>query len=418
MGRKLFFRILRFAGGMWAITFLSMSVASPLYLNDSLIEAHKGDVEALYGAWIKPIKTGSDIPVKSDKDLEELVKDIIVGFDRFCAASGGTVSHPEISFSYSNLCTAKDGTIIGSINTQTMIQGRLVVWYATPKDMALAEMRKKEFKERMELNGPIGWLITDKGNLPFLRIGTLSGRDVVDIAINGKYIPIEEVSKIDFHKPCCDMTVYFKDGQTTTLNVNDFRHRLSLSSTTNYSSGKFGIPFVMIDTAQGKLYEQLFSIFQDIQTIKIDPENDWKGKSGAALQDLAIYHAMSKATTQDGLIKFIETYKNNDPEGLVIKAKKQIPILRAEEAKLVARERKELAQKNAIFREAVTSFRRIVKVGDDSHCGLVIELKRPLIKIQTIAGERWFKISQIYPEKMASCNFYNNTYQDPIGLPL
>lgn len=42
-------------------------------------------------------------------------------------------------------------------------------------------------------------------------------------------------------------------------------------------------------------------------------------------------------------------------------------------------------------------FRETIKVGDDSSEGLVIEVKRPIVKIQTNRGQRWFRIDEIAP---------------------
>jgi len=130
---------------------------------------------------------------------------------------------------------------------------------------------------------------------------------------------------------------------------------------------------------------------------------------------------------------------DSDAQGLVDKAKKQLSIIEAQEAqeakqaeesarqvainekeaaRLEAIRKKEEAKNNADFRKIVIAFRRNVNAGDDSHCGLVIEVKRPLVKIQTMVGEHWLKIVQTYPAGMASCNFINGVYQDPLGLPL
>lgn len=63
------------------------------------------------------------------------------------------------------------------------------------------------------------------------------------------------------------------------------------------------------------------------------------------------------------------------------------------------------------FQKKIIEFRSQIKLGDESHCGMIIEVKQPLVKIQSIIGERWFKIEQIYPAHGAPCNFVNNKYQ-------
>jgi hypothetical protein len=63
-------------------------------------------------------------------------------------------------------------------------------------------------------------------------------------------------------------------------------------------------------------------------------------------------------------------------------------------------------------REA-SQFRATVKVGSDSHCGLVTEVKAPIARVQTMVGEIWLKISQLYPKGKKDCRFHNGLYQDP-----
>lgn len=71
-------------------------------------------------------------------------------------------------------------------------------------------------------------------------------------------------------------------------------------------------------------------------------------------------------------------------------------------------ERIRIADRN----KEVVRFRPTLKVGDETHCGLVIEVKKPIIKVQTMAGEKWLKINQIYRAGSAPCNFVNGVYQE------
>ena len=59
------------------------------------------------------------------------------------------------------------------------------------------------------------------------------------------------------------------------------------------------------------------------------------------------------------------------------------------------------------------SFRKSLHVGSDSHCGLVIEVKYPIAKVQSMIGETWLKVSQLYPKGGRDCRFLNGVYQDP-----
>ena len=62
---------------------------------------------------------------------------------------------------------------------------------------------------------------------------------------------------------------------------------------------------------------------------------------------------------------------------------------------------------------AATAFRAQMKVGDESNCGLVVEVKRPIVKIQTQVGELWLKIDKTYPAGLAGCRIVNGVYQEP-----
>lgn len=72
------------------------------------------------------------------------------------------------------------------------------------------------------------------------------------------------------------------------------------------------------------------------------------------------------------------------------------------------RERKLAAEREA----AAKNFRRSLAIGKDTHCGMIIEKNGPIVKVQTVAGEKWLKIAQIYPPGDHSCRFVNGQYVD------
>jgi hypothetical protein len=57
-------------------------------------------------------------------------------------------------------------------------------------------------------------------------------------------------------------------------------------------------------------------------------------------------------------------------------------------------------------------FRKKLAVGDETHCGMVIERKDPIVKIQTMAGEKWLRTNRIFPPGAHGCRFYNGQYED------
>jgi TPR repeat protein len=65
-------------------------------------------------------------------------------------------------------------------------------------------------------------------------------------------------------------------------------------------------------------------------------------------------------------------------------------------------------------REArIAAFRASVKSGDESHCGLVIEVKDGGVQGQSMVGPTWLKSEQLSPSGAADCRFRNKVYVEP-----
>jgi hypothetical protein len=127
--------------------------------------------------------------------------------------------------------------------------------------------------------------------------------------------------------------------------------------------------------------------------------------------------------TSAGAASFIQKHQNDDIDNLIPEARVLETELKAKEE--LAREAEEgrrqlQARANEIERQKRTTYARVstielrkkIKLGDETHCGMVIDTKLPLVKVQTMIGERWFKLDQIYPRGGAPCQFHNGTYQD------
>ena len=69
-------------------------------------------------------------------------------------------------------------------------------------------------------------------------------------------------------------------------------------------------------------------------------------------------------------------------------------------------------QKKKANEMSAVSLRVNLEVGSDTHCGMVIEIKKSIAKIQTSEGEKWLKLAQIYPAGSADCRFVNGVYQE------
>jgi len=93
--------------------------------------------------------------------------------------------------------------------------------------------------------------------------------------------------------------------------------------------------------------------------------------------------------------------------------KRQAALREQEEKKRVAEEKKEAEREAVRKKQEAEKFRQKLAVGDQTHCGMVIELKRPIVKVQTFDGEKWFRVAQLFPPGEAPCRFYNHEYVDP-----
>lgn len=83
-----------------------------------------------------------------------------------------------------------------------------------------------------------------------------------------------------------------------------------------------------------------------------------------------------------------------------------------EEREAEEREAKKRQARESEERAYAAQYRKKLSVGDETHCGMVIERKDPIIKIQSVAGEKWLKLSQIYPPGFRGCRFINGQYAE------
>lgn len=91
----------------------------------------------------------------------------------------------------------------------------------------------------------------------------------------------------------------------------------------------------------------------------------------------------------------------------------------------IALEKKAVEQKLAAKREAIRKkqfiadvkrFRLKLSEGQHSHCGLVVEVKSKIARIESIAGLKYLRVDQLYPAGSVQCIFRNGMYQAPVNL--
>ena len=73
-------------------------------------------------------------------------------------------------------------------------------------------------------------------------------------------------------------------------------------------------------------------------------------------------------------------------------------------------------QQRQKFIANIKSYRNSLSEGQDSHCGLIVEVKDKIVRVETMVGLKFFKKDQMYPAGVANCRFLNNVYQPPRGM--
>lgn len=83
----------------------------------------------------------------------------------------------------------------------------------------------------------------------------------------------------------------------------------------------------------------------------------------------------------------------------------------ARQESMRADEQKRAAEAQNIAQKEIKTFRTRLAEGQDTHCGMVIEVKPQLVKVQTVVGERWFRRDQLFrPYDNRPCHFINGVY--------
>lgn len=73
----------------------------------------------------------------------------------------------------------------------------------------------------------------------------------------------------------------------------------------------------------------------------------------------------------------------------------------------------ERQQEVAALLNRAAKWRTVLELGDETHCGMIIERKGELVQVQTGSGNYWFKISQLFPANSVDCVFVNGRYLEP-----
>lgn len=259
-----------------------------LELSDSIISKNKGDVWGLYNDWIVPhlIKNRSGgysfIPHASGMQRTYSIGAVRGGFERFCSASGGVYSKTTEKKGVKYSCKKADGSYIGTFDATRLTASRLQVTVDTPEQIMERQAKESALMMRKAQNGPTGVVITEDGKFNFLRLGNMDERDVMEIRLNTvprKYIPIEDVKKIEFQKKCCEIDITFRNGTKLSVNQERVLNRIRFDRVRSYNE----FPFVILDSKSGQPYMRLYGNSSEIKAIIFDDPSVWKNKPSGVI---------------------------------------------------------------------------------------------------------------------------------------
>lgn len=252
------------------------------YLTDKVLTQNKGSFVDLYKQWLAPL-----MPGRSGLKMEALsaaaIKD---GFQRWCNLRDAAYFDLKTIYGNTYTCREPNGALFAELRVERWEGGKLGVGYDTPETIALREKKKADFERLKAINGPTGWINTSEGRFKFLRIGLPERRYVISVnEYDQPEVPIEQVSRIDFKDPCCDIVVTKRDGSSRAMNIGALSRMFSVNSFTSFGGIDCtdGLPFV-VDTNDFGPQVQIFSVQKGLKSIEIDPnESNWKQVPGGPM---------------------------------------------------------------------------------------------------------------------------------------
>lgn len=216
-----------------------------------------------------------------------------------------------------------------------------------------------------------------------------------------------------------------------------------LSCEATWTDAALAIPFLLTATRTCPMKLDKAKVQQALESAKVF---DWLKIEKARLISKQYQLTFSKISNPDEASKFIAAYANNDPDELIPKALALREELMAKEVAAVAAaqiaEEKRVQEKRRADQERVEEqqrlaaaakeselnrekmaieFRKNIAIGSDTHCGPVINVRKPMVQVAVNAplngysAEPWLKIQDVYPANVASCRNINGQLQ-PVFL--
>ena len=112
-------------------------------------------------------------------------------------------------------------------------------------------------------------------------------------------------------------------------------------------------------------------------------------------------------TSDDIAIAKAEELVRQQDEERLAEARKAERAERARASYEYAREQRQRIE------SAAAALRDDIGLGTETHCGMVVQLRESLVEVQTVVGQRWFRLNQLYPPATLECRFINGQYVEP-----
>lgn len=250
-----------------------------------------------------------------------------------------------------------------------------------------------------------------------------------------EYIKQRVATVPNVYNPCESQFTSVNKSKAIISNAFNTAFRLGLNVAT-------GQVIYTVDTDKDKIKEIIK------QTALIDKVKEYD----SAQKLMAYRQAFKSAYTSQMLQRVIDEYKDNDPENLISVAITEKKALETKEMALhqkrldeikqdlerreamdkanaeeeqrkevdyqnfIAEQEKQKAVRHKQLTSEVRKFQTTIKIGSETNCGPVLEIKASLIKVympvKEYGNEHWLKKSSLYPSSY-SCSFYNGQYVEP-----
>ena len=254
-----------------------------------------------------------------------------------------------------------------------------------------------EHKKLSKENGVTGWLTYRHVKRPILRLGDMETSDRWFILPENKEthkIPLEQIRSMTFLGD--QILVETHDEKSFTVSQRDLQKRVYNSRYRTYWFSRESLDFILLSDS-GLPSKLRIGESNNIQRIELNtnflhvaiPE-----KGG--IPDSVIESAKTE------FLPLVESLRQIEQEG---REEREIAEAKRVEEQNVRKAKLLEEQENRL-----DAFRKNLKIGDDTFCGPVIEIRGPMVKIAVIpqlqgfASESWLKVEQIYPASFGCFN--------------